>query len=96
VSQGTDTLNFCLRTLQLLLCHRRASASELPGPPQSLRHADSSDQEPVQVLPQISCAVLDRKVSVCLSFSICKIRMMLHRFTSAAKFLLKKQSVTFG
>lgn len=62
------------------------SASELSGPPQTPTHAGSSDQEPMLVLPQISCAVLDRKVSVCLSFSICKIRMMLHCFTSAAKF----------
>ena len=96
MAQGTDRLTFRLCALQLLLCHRQVSASELSGPPQTPTHADSSDQEPMLVLPQISCAVLDRKVSVCLSFSICKIRMMLHCFTSAAKFLLEKQSVTFG
>lgn len=90
-----DTLTFCLRVLQLLLCHRQVSASELCGPPQTLIHADSSDQEPVLVLPQISFVVLDGKVSVCLSFSICKIRMMLHCFTSIAQCLLKKQPVTF-
>lgn len=70
--------------------------SELSGPLQTPPQADTSDQESVLVLPQISCAVLDRKVSVCLSFSICKIRMMLHGFTGTATFLLKKQSVTFG
>lgn len=75
---------------------RVLSTSELSGPLQTPPQADTSDQESVLVLPQISCAVLDRKVSVCLSFSICKIRMMLHGFTGTATFLLKKQSVTFG